>query len=293
MELEHIYVETNGIKLHTVQAGAKDGEVVILLHGFPEFWYGWKHQIEFLAQQGYRVIAPDQRGYNLSDKPKDILAYRVQHLVDDLIGLVASTGREKVYLVAHDWGGVVAWVAAAQYPEHFKKLVILNIPHPLVFAKHVRSSFQQMRKSWYMAFFQLPKLPEAALLRGGGEGAAKLLRDSSVKPDAFSDEDIAHYKQAWLQEGAMTGMLNWYRTLSRAPSAITGKRSEQGSKGLRIRIPTLIIWGTQDIALGAELAQPSADMCDDARLVTFDDAGHWIAHEKPHEVNQLLAEFLQ
>ncbi|MDX2163292.1 MAG: alpha/beta hydrolase [bacterium] len=287
-ELEHYYFDTNGVTLHVVQAGPKDGEPVILLHGFPEFWYGWHKQIDALAQAGFRVTAPDQRGYNLSSKPSAVEAYRVRELVADIIGLIDVLGYETVNLVGHDWGGVVAWTLAMRHPERFKKLGILNIPHPSVFARTLRTDRRQQLKSWYTVFFQLPLLPEWLLTGGDANGAALLMFNSS-NPGTFTDADIAEYVKAWKRPGAMTGMLNWYRAVGRKPDSMLSRTDDK--RDTRIHMPTLMIWGTNDIALDASMAQPSIDMCDDGRLVTFSDAGHWIAHEKPEEVNRLLIDF--
>src|SRR5215203_4535801 len=212
MELEKTYIETNGIRLHVVQAGPKSGVPVVLLHGFPEFSYGWRKQIPALVEAGCRVIIPDQRGYNLSDKPKDIKAYSVNTLVDDIIGLIDALGYEKVNLVGHDWGAGVAWALAIKYPERLQRLSIMNVPHPAVMKRFLQRDFEQMRRSWYVFFFQLPWLPEAGLKRGNWRGAESSLR-SSGKVNSFTAEDILKYKEAWSQPGAMTAMINWYRAL--------------------------------------------------------------------------------
>ena len=286
VELETYYIDVNGVSLHVKMAGPTDGEPVILLHGFPEFWYGWKAQIEYLANAGYRVIAPDQRGYNLSDKPKAIEAYRMRELVADVIGLIDHIGQDKVFLVGHDWGGAVAWSTALRHPNRLKKLTILNTPHPAVFARTLREDWRQTTRSWYMGLFQVPLLPEALLSFADSVGAARMLI-STAKPGTFNDADIAEYIKAWSRPNALTGMINWYRAVGRSPKSGT----PQGD--LRVHVPTLLIWGTQEVALIEDLAQPSIDLCDDGRLVKFNDAGHWIAHEKPNEVNELLDEFLR
>lgn len=279
IEYEHVTISTNGIELHTVQAGPADGPAIILLHGFPEFWYGWKNQIPALAAAGYRVIAPDQRGYNLSDKPRGIVAYNLDQLAADLIGLIDSTGRSGVHLIGHDWGGAVAWWAANKHPQRFERMVILNVPHHRIFGQHIARSRAQRRKSWYFVFFRLPILPEITMrlvgLRAFGKG----------QPGCpFTSEDFARYKAAWAQPGALRGMINWYRAIQRSPP--------ERLPGHRIEVPTLLIWGKRDAFLGHEMAQPSIDLCDDGRLVFFDDATHWVQHDKPDEVNQLLLDFL-
>ncbi len=275
-------VETNGIKLHVAQAGPVDGPLVILLHGFPEFWYGWQRQIPFLAEQGFRVWAPDQRGYNLSDKPAGIDAYRLGTLSQDVIGLIDAAGRDTAYLVGHDWGAAVAWNTAISHRERIKKLAILNVPHLQVFTETLRHNPRQMLKSWYMGFFQIPLLPEFLLTVGDAQGAAQMLIRSS-HPRTFSDADLAEYVRAWKQPGAMTAMLNWYRAAVQRSPAIPDDP--------RVHMPTLIIWGKQDVALTFEMAQKSSEFCDQGRLVSFPEATHWVQHDEPHQVNALLAEF--
>ena len=274
---------TNGINLHVVMAGPADGPLVILLHGFPEFWYGWRRQIPALAAAGYHVWAPDQRGYNRSDKPAGVGAYAIDTLAKDIVGLIEASGREQVYLVGHDWGAAVAWWVAGKYPERVKKLAILNVPHPAVMQRTVWEDAEQRKKSWYIFFFQLPWLPEKSLSDNGYTNAIRALKGSSRRC-TFSDDDLAAYRQAWSQPGALTGMLNWYRAAAR----------NQGTAVTlgRIRVPTLMIWGANDMALSRRMAQPSIDLCDDGRLVFLEEASHWVQHEEPEAVNRLLLEFL-
>lgn len=282
-DIEHRYVETNSVRLHVVQAGPQDGPVAILLHGFPEFWYGWRHQIGPLAQAGFRVWAPDQRGYNLSDKPKGIAAYQLDELSKDVLGLITAAGRKKVFLVGHDWGAAVAWWVAIHYPQRLEKLCILNVPHPAVMSRMLRRSPAQLRKSWYIFFFQIPALPEAILRANDWERAVEMLTRSS-KPGTFIKTDLEQYRRAWWQKGAMTSMINWYRALMRfqpSPPA-----------DLRVHVPTLMLWGVNDIALGREMAAPSIELCDDGRLVFFETATHWVQHDEAAHVNRLLVEML-
>ena len=274
---------TNGINLHVVMAGPPDGPLVLLLHGFPEFWYGWRRQIPALAAAGYHVWAPDQRGYNRSDKPAGVAAYGIETLAKDVVGLIEASGREQVYLVGHDWGAAVAWWVAGRYPERVKKLAILNVPHPAVMQRTVREDAEQRKKSWYIFFFQLPWLPEKSLSDNGYTNAIRALKGSSRR-GTFGDDDIAAYRQAWSQPGALTGMLNWYRAVARNQGT--------GVSLGRIRVPTLMIWGANDIALSRSMAQPSIDLCDDGRLVFLEEASHWVQHEEPETVNRLLLEFL-
>jgi pimeloyl-ACP methyl ester carboxylesterase len=283
MDLEHSTIKTNGIRLHTVQAGPKSGTPVILLHGFPEFWYGWRKQIPALAKAGCRVIVPDQRGYNLSDKPKGINAYQVNNLVEDVVGLISALEYEKVNLVGHDWGALVSWMLAIQHPERLHRLGILNVPHPAVMKRFLQRDPGQMGRSLYALFFQIPWLPELSLRMFNWSGASLALR-RSARGTAFTDDDIKKYKEAWSQPGAMTAMLNWYRAAVRYQSQITND--------MQVHIPTLMLWGVKDFALSYRMARPSLDHCDESNLIFFPDATHWVQHEEADEVNRHLLNFV-
>ena len=217
MELEHSYIKTNNIRLHVVQAGPKSGIPVLLLHGFPEFWYGWRKQIPALAKAGCRVIVPDQRGYNMSDKPDGTKSYCIDALIGDVTDLIHALDYEKVNLVGHDWGGVVAWMLAIRHPEKLHRLGIINVPHPAVMKRFLQRDLEQMRRSLYALYFQLPWLPEMVMSIGNWRVAALGMRRSG-KHNAFTDEDIEKYKGAWSQSGAITAMLNWYRAASALPA---------------------------------------------------------------------------
>jgi pimeloyl-ACP methyl ester carboxylesterase len=283
MELEHSTIKTNGIRLHIVQAGPKSGIPVVLLHGFPEFWYGWRKQIPALVEAGCRVIVPDQRGYNLSDKPKGAKAYCINNLVEDIVGLINALDYQKVNLVGHDWGALVAWMLGIQHPGRLRRLGILNVPHPTVMKQFLRRDFEQMRRSLYALYFQLPWLPELSLRLGHWRGASLAMRRSAL-PQAFTDEDIEKYKEAWSQPGAITAMLNWYRAAARYRSQITND--------MRVRIPTLMLWGVKDVALSYRMARPSLDYCAKGNLIFFPEATHWLQHEEADEVNRHLLNFI-
>ncbi len=282
--LSHAMIGTNGITLHVAQAGPKTGPLVILLHGFPEFWYGWRHQIGYLADAGYRVWAADQRGYNLSDKPRGVAAYNLDLLALDVIGLIDAAGVERASLVGHDWGAGVAWWVAAKHPERLNRLVILNVPHPAVMWRTIWRDPPQWLRSWYVLFVQLPGVPEA-LARANNWRAMTGALQSTSRPGAFTDADLELYRQAWSQPEAFTAMLNWYRAILREPA--------KPLRNPRISVPTLMLWGVHDVALGRELAKPSIDMCDRGRLVFCEDATHWVQHDEPDRVNRLIGEFLQ
>lgn len=287
--IEFKFIESNRVKLHTAQAGPVDGPLVLLLHGFPEYWRGWIHQIEPLAEAGFRVVAPDQRGYNLSAKPQGINAYRIDTLAADVIGLIDTFGRQKAFLAGHDWGAAVAWQTAIQYPQRLEKLAILNVPHPAVMLHTVRSSLRQILKSWYIFYFQIPWLPEWMMRRGNYAPMRKMMRSSS-KEDTFSAQDLEEYVKAWSLPGALTAMLHWYRALFRQALVSPG-RATGVSQAQRVHVPTLMLWGARDIALSRQMAQPSIDLCDEGRLIFFENATHWVQHDEPDGVSQILASF--
>ena len=277
--IEHRFVRAGSVKLHVAACGPADGHPVFLLHGFPDHWIGWRHQMQALSAGGYRVIMPDQRGYNTSDKPKGFRAYSLDKLVADIIALAEALEIRRFHLVGHDWGGIVAWALAASKPDRVDKLVILNAPHPdAVFRYALRSPTQFLRSS-YAAFFQFPWLPETVL----GAGDARLLTKTlvaSARPGAFSDDDLSLYRRAWKYSGALTAMLNWYRALRYRPSY-----SEP------IRAPTLVLWGKKDRALEPGLADASVLTCNDATIEYFPDATHWLHREEVTAVNFLILEF--
>ncbi|MGJ3237623.1 MAG: alpha/beta fold hydrolase [Anaerolineae bacterium] len=285
--IEQRYILVGDVTLHVVLAGPEDGEPIILLHGFPEFWYGWKHQIPVLAEQGYRVIVPDQRGYNLSDKPRGVDAYQLDTLAEDVVGLADALGYDTFYLVGHDWGAAVAWWVATLHAERLRKLVILNVPYPTIMIEQMtQKNIGQFLKSWYIGFFQIPFMPETLASLGDYAGMATMLRQSS-KPDTFSDADIEQYRRAWSQPDALKSMINWYRAMG------SSAMNNNLSKPRRISTPTLMLWGEQDIALGKELAEPSIRVCDDGELIFYPNATHWLQHDEPQSVNEEILRFLR
>ncbi|MCC6498810.1 MAG: alpha/beta hydrolase [Anaerolineales bacterium] len=283
MELEHTTIKTNGVRLHVVQAGPKSGIPVVLLHGFPEFWFAWRKQIPALVNAGCRVIIPDQRGYNLSDKPKDKKDYGVFTLVDDVLGLIKALDYEKVNLVGHDWGGGVAWTFAMTHPEKLHKLAILNSPHPAVYLKSLKRDPDQIRRSWYWLFFQLPGLAERILSANDFRELIRALRNSAKK-NTFSDADLEKYKEAWSQPEALTSMLNWYRAAFQSQPKMP--------EDMRVKVRTLMMWGMKDFALTHRLARPSMDYCDDRNLILFPESTHWVHLDAADEVNHYLIDFL-
>lgn len=278
------YVKTNGITLHVAQDGPEDGPLVILLHGFPEFWYGWREQIQPLVEAGYRVWVPDQRGYNLSDKPKGIKDYTIDKLAADVIGLIDAAGEKQAVVIGHDWGAAVTWKTAELYPDRIKQMVAVNTPHPNLWMTAIRSSVQQLLKSHYVFLFQIPRLPETLLKRNHWQAATQSLRDSS-RPGTFKEADFVEYRKAWSQPNAMTSMINWYRALR--------YQLKQASARPRIKIPVLIIWGDKDAFIKPELADQCLALCENGKLVRIATATHWVIHEEPTRVSELLLDFLK
>ena len=283
MELEHSYIETNGIRLHVVQAGPQSGPPVVLLHGFPENWRCWIRQLPALVDAGCRVIIPDQRGYNLSDKPAGIKNYHMSELTNDVIGLIDALDYEKVNLVGHDFGAAVAWSVGIWKPERLHRLGILNAPHPAVMKRFLSRDFEQLRRSWYILFFQLPWLPETGMRAQGWRRMIRALQDSG-KAHTFTHEDIEKYKEAWSQPGAMTAMLNWYRAAVHYQIHM--------SEDVCVKVPTLMLWGMKDFALSHRMARPSMDYCEDGRLLFFPEATHWVQRDEADEVNRHLLDFV-
>ena len=275
---ESVAVDTNGISLHTRQAGPEDGPLVVLLHGFPEFWYGWHRQIKPLADAGYRVIVPDQRGYNRSDKPDGVDSYRIETLAADVVGLLDAADRETAAVAGHDWGAAVAWWLALSYPERIESLTAVNVPHPTVMETTLRNSLSQLRKSWYMFAFQLPALPEAISTANNCRVLRRGLTNSS-RPGTFSATDLERYRAAWQQPDALTAMINWYRAM--------GRYRPQPPRQ-QVSVPTLVMWGQQDEFLASTMAEESLDYCDDAELVSFPSATHWVLHERSKRTAEKL-----
>jgi pimeloyl-ACP methyl ester carboxylesterase len=282
--LEHKNITTNDINLHIVQSGSKNGMLVILLHGFPEFWRAWSKQISALADAGYWVWAPDQRGYNLSHKPESITAYALDQLTADIVGLIDAAGREKAIIIGHDWGATVSWWVSLRHSSRVEKLVILNLPHPKVMVNFIRHNPKQMLKSWYIFFFQIPGLAAFIARINNYQLFVWTLRSTS-RPGTFSEQDMEAYRRAWSQPGAFSAMLKWYRAYVRHPP----KRPES----MRVKIPTLIIWGGRDTFLSREMVQPSIELCDNGHLVLIEEATHWVQHEEADLVNELIITFLR
>jgi pimeloyl-ACP methyl ester carboxylesterase len=272
---------TNGVTLHVAEAGPTVGRLLILLHGFPEFWYGWRHQIDALVNAGFRVVVPDQRGYNLSDRLKGRDAYDLDLLAKDILGLADALGRQSFLLAGHDWGASVGWWIASQYPGRLERFAALSAPHPAVWVDAMQNLPEQRKKSWYVGAFRIPWLPEFSMKQRNFKALADALREAK-HPEACSDADLVKYREAWSVPGALTSMVNWYR-------AVLKKRPSLEGIG-RIKNPTLIIWGKDDKFGVPEVAERSRKLCDDAS-VAYLEASHWVQHDEPERVNEMLVEF--
>ena len=278
--LQHEYIISNGVRLHYVTQGS--GELILLLHGFPEFWYSWRHQIPELAQN-YKVVALDLRGYNDSEKPQGKNAYTIPELIKDIKGIIEGLGYENCILVGHDWGGMLAWSFAYAYPEMLQKLIVLNLPHPAKFTEALGKNPQQMLRSWYILLFQLPLLPEFFLEIDDNDLIATTFVETATNKAAFTPHDLRVYKEAAAKPGALTAMLNYYRHNFQG----IFNPSELGV----LEVPTMMIWGENDTALGKELTYGTEEYVRDFRIHYIPDCGHWVQQEKPELVNQYLREF--
>jgi pimeloyl-ACP methyl ester carboxylesterase len=274
-------IRANGLEFSCIVEGPKDGAPVVLLHGFPEIAFGWRHQTPALAGAGLRVIAPDQRGYGQSSKPDGVSAYAVDRLAEDVVAIAASLGHDRFDLVGHDWGGIVAWHLAGRHAAHVRKLAILNAPNLDVLPAYALQHPGQLWRSSYVAAFQMPFVPEIAL---GAAGHALLQASltTSSRHGTFTSAELDVYREAWSQPGALTAMLNWYRASARGAPR----------RSVRIEQPVLVVWGDRDVALQPSLAEASAELCDDVEVVHIENAGHWVQHEEVARVNELLAGFL-
>lgn len=280
---ERLHLATNGIVLHTVAVGDPKAPLVILLHGFPDFSAGWRSYWDPLAAAGFRVLAPDQRGYNLSAKPEGRAAYRLDVLVDDVLGLIDGAGKEKAILVGHDWGGAVAWWAAHTRPDRVDRAAILCVPHPLAMRAELQRFGEQARKSYYMGFFQLPGIPEALLGRGGGRPFFAQVAAGAL-PGTFDGRE-QEYCAAYAQPGALTGMLNWYRA-ARTPFPLPPEAPA------KIPVPVQFYWGKREEFMVERLVGASLDLCERSERIDLDGT-HWLPHERPEEILPHLLRFFR
>jgi len=281
-DFTHQTIQVNDLRMHLVSEGAEDAPLIVLLHGFPEFWYSWRHQIKPLAAAGYRVVAVDQRGYNLTDKhgPYDIFT-----LSDDIAGLIRALGYQKAAaVIGHDWGGVVTWTFGARHADMLEKLIVCNVPHISAgIAAFSRLYLPQIMKSWYMFFFQLPSLPERLIAANDYKLFADVIQEQTK--GAVTDTEIAYFKQAWAQPGALFASVSWYRALFQSTSKIA-------QTDMNVYVPSLLIWGDQDSALTTTTAEWSRRYVQDFTLRAVLGVSHWVEQEAPEIVTRYILDFL-
>lgn len=276
---QHAYIMSNGIQLHYVTQG--EGPLMLMLHGFPEFWYSWRHQIPEFARN-YKVVALDLRGYNDSDKPKQQSAYVMSEFIKDVEGVIKGLGYDQCVLVGHDWGGAIAWCFAYAHPEMVERLIVMNIPHPAKFAEGLRTP-QQLMRSWYVFFFQLPILPELTAQWSDYQFIESAFKGMAIDKNSFTQNDIEAYKDAMAKRGAPTAMINYYRNIFTA--------LDKGDWRL-LEVPTLMIWGEEDTALGKELTYGTQEYVRNFQIRYIPNCSHWVQQERPELVNQYMREFL-
>jgi pimeloyl-ACP methyl ester carboxylesterase len=286
-----VRIDTGEVDLHALlatpddleeggEADDEDAPLAVLLHGFPECWYGWHRQVRPLVEAGYRVLVPDQRGYNRSGKPRGVRAYRLARLAADVVGMADALDAGRVHLAGHDWGAAVAWWTALHHPERLRSLTAVNVPHPTVMYDRLRTDWGQRLRSWYFLPFQVPVLPETVARLGDWASVVRGMRDSS-NPGTFTEHDFAQYRRAWNRPRAFTSMLNWYRAVAR-------ERPRPADD--RVRVPTTVLWGENDQFLKREMASESVAYCEDGRLERVPNATHWVQHERPALVAETLVE---
>lgn len=277
------WVEANGLTLEVAEAG-EGKRLALCLHGFPELHYSWRHQMPMLAQMDYRVWAPNMRGYGGTDRPLGMKAYRLDNLAADVAALIDASGADEVTLIAHDWGAIVAWFFAIKRVRPLTALVILNVPHPLCGRREMKT-WRQLRKSWYIFFFQLPRLGERMLGRDGAAPIGRVFRNSAVNKHLFTREEVEPYRAAANRPGALTAMLNYYRALLQTPDI---RRIGDG----RVEVPTLVLWGEQDVAIDISVLDGIDAYVPDLTVRRFPHASHWVQQDVPGEVNAALKEWL-
>ncbi len=278
-------IQANGFDFAVDEAGEGD-RLALCLHGFPESRFSWRFQLPLLARMGYRAWAPDLRGYGETEpKPRDVASYRIERLMEDVAALIDASGAREVVLIGHDWGAGLAWTFAANRIRPLERLVIMNVPHPGVFAEHLRRSPRQMLRSWYMAFFQIPGLPERAMTANGARAIRRAFLGMAVDKSNFTGEVLDRYAADARRPGAMSGMVNWYRAAAQSPGKLAGPWP-------RIETPTLIIWGEADAALGVELLDGTEAHVRDLTVKRLPNVSHWVQQEAPEAVNAILREWL-
>jgi pimeloyl-ACP methyl ester carboxylesterase len=284
-EIQHEFVKANGLRFHVATCGRGE-RLALFLHGFPEGWFSWRHQMPLLARLGWHCWAPDLRGYGASDRPSHWRDYAIENLMEDVAGLIDASGAESTLILCHDWGGVIGWNFAMQRIRPLERLVVMNIPHPL--AAREAFGLRQLRRSWYAFFFQIPWLPEKLLGANGARAIGRALRRSAVDPSRFPDEVVAVFREEASRPGALKAMIDYYRALVRGGGTARLRRIRTPN----IEVPTLLLWGEEDVALGVELTHATRRYVDDLTLRYLPGVGHFVQQEAPETVNALLEAWL-
>lgn len=290
---KHDYMEVNGVRLHYVSSGSSENKLIMFVHGFPEFWYEWKDQLEEFGKDHF-AVAPDMRGYNLSSKPDDLDQYRVKYLIEDLRAMAEKLGHRKFILVAHDWGGAVAWAFALAHPEWLERLIIINAPHPAVFQRELRDNPAQQKASSYMLVFRTPQA-EQILSANNYERLVQIVLGDGLRRGYFTEEDKQAYLAAWSQPGALTGGLNYYRAARIGPPSEEDNEARSFAADLSsmiVRVPTLVVWGEKDTALLTGNIEGLDEFVENLTIRRIPDGTHWVIHEEPAMVNGYIREFI-
>jgi pimeloyl-ACP methyl ester carboxylesterase len=289
--VETIRVPANGIHFEVATMGAGD-RLALCLHGFPEHAFSWRHQMPLLARLGYRVWAPNLRGYGATDSPRDVSSYLVSTLVEDVAALIKASGASETLLIAHDWGGALAWMLAMRQPKLINRLVIMNVPHPACFARELRQP-RQLLKSWYMFFFQIPALPELLLGRNDAQPIGDMFRLGPRHRTQIPEMAIDVYRQNALRPGGLTAMLNWYRAFfQNRKSPKTREARPDTARFPKIDVPTLFLWGDADVALDFRTTQGTRHYVSDLTFRVLPGISHWVQQEAPQAVNAMLEAWL-
>jgi len=277
------WVEANGLTFEVAQMGEGD-HLALCLHGFPELHYSWRNQMPLLAEMGYRVWAPNLRGYGGTSRPEGVRAYGLDHLTQDVAALIDASGAKKVTLIAHDWGAIIAWLFAILKLRPLERLVIMNVPHPKVGRRELKK-WRQLKKSWYIFFFQLPWLPEMMLSRGDGKAIGRLFEKTSCHPERFGEQVQAVYSAAARRPGAVKAMVNYYRAMLRHQDVV-----DPGD--FTIDIPTLMLWGEEDVAIDIHCTEGTEEWVPNLTLKRFPGVSHWVQQDAPEQVNDALEQWL-
>jgi pimeloyl-ACP methyl ester carboxylesterase len=277
------FVEANGQRFELAECGSGD-RLALCLHGFPELNFSWRHQMPLLAAKGWRVWAPNLRGYGATSRPQGVDAYRIDRLVEDVAALIDRSTPSEVMLVAHDWGAIIAWVFAIRQLRPLKRLVIMNVPHPKCAEREIRH-WRQLKKSWYIFVFQIPGLPERLLAANGGEAVKNAFLSWAANKERFPPEVLQVYANAALRPGALTAMLNYYRALLRRPDM------RAIGDGM-VRVPTLMIWGEEDVAIDIRCTDGTDQWVPELELHRLPGVSHWVQQDAPEAVNDILSDWL-